>query len=59
MNMLDLLKATLVCGGLAFVIYSFPVVSQISLITLLTLLWLLYARKAFISLRQRSGVKTP
>jgi len=53
MSMFDLAKATVVCGGLAFLIYNFPILSQISLIALLCLLWLLYARKAIASLRRR------
>jgi len=52
MSMLDLAKATVVCGGLAFLIYSFPIVSQVSLIVFLFVLWLLYARKAISSLRE-------
>lgn len=46
MTMLDLAKATLVCGGGSFLIYSFPVLGQIIVIGVLGLLWLLYARKA-------------
>ena len=53
MNMFDLVKATVVCGILAFVIYSFPLVSQIGLITVLAILWLGYARKALVDLRRR------
>lgn len=45
MTTFDLAKATLVCGGGSFLIYSFPVLSQILMITVLGLLWLLYARK--------------
>lgn len=53
MTMLDLIKATLVCGGMAFLIYRFPVVGQIVIIGLLGLLWLGYARKTLASLRRR------
>ena len=52
MNWLDLVKATLICGGLAFLIYSFPVVSQIVIIGLLTVLWLGYAHKTLARLRR-------
>jgi hypothetical protein len=45
MNILDLTKATLVCGGGSFLIYSFPVLGQIIIIGILGLLWLSYARK--------------
>jgi hypothetical protein len=53
MSLLDLVKATLVCGGSSFVIYSFPVVGQVCLISLFSLLWLLYVRKAIENLRRR------
>jgi hypothetical protein len=53
MNMLDLVKATVVCGGVAFLIYSFPVVGQILLIGFLSVLWLMYAYKAVEDLRRR------
>jgi len=46
MNVLDLVKATLVCGSGSLLIYSFPVLGQIITIGVLGLLWLLYARKA-------------
>lgn len=49
----DLIKATLVCGGLAFVFYSFPVVSQAMTIALLTLLWISYAYHTVARLRHR------
>lgn len=39
MTVWDLIKATVVCGGLAFVVYSFPVFSQALVIGLLTLMW--------------------
>ncbi len=45
MSILDLTKATVVCGAVAFLIYSFPVLSQALAIAFLTLLWLCYARK--------------
>ncbi len=53
MNILDLAKATLVCGAVGFLIYSFPVLSQIMVIGFLSLLWLLYARETFARLRHR------
>ena len=53
MNWFDLTKATLFCGGLAFLIYSFPVLGQVVLIAFLTLLWLAYARKTITHLRKR------
>ncbi len=53
MNILDLIKATLFCGGLAFLTYSFPVIGQVVIIAVLTLLWLGYARKTIATLRRR------
>ena len=53
MSIVDLAKATVVCGGAAFLIYSCPVVGQVLVIGFLTLLWLLYAREVIHSLRRR------
>lgn len=50
MGILDLLKATLVCGGGGVLVYSFPSVAQAILIGVLALLWLLYARQTVHSL---------
>lgn len=53
MSILDLSKATVVFGLIAFLIYSFPVVGQVMLISFLSLLWLVYAHKTFVGLRRR------
>jgi hypothetical protein len=53
MTVLDLVKATVVCGSLAFVTYSFPVVGQATVIAFLCLLWLLYLRTTIERLRRR------
>ncbi len=53
MSILDLIKATVVCGAMAFLIYSYPVLGQIVLIGLLSVLWLSYAHKTIASLRRR------
>jgi hypothetical protein len=53
MNVLDLVKATVACGGGAFLIYNFPVLSQVVIIGLLTLLWLSYAHRTLAGLRKR------
>jgi hypothetical protein len=45
MNVLDLGKATLVCGGFAFLIYSYPLLGQVCVIGFLALLWSVYAYK--------------
>lgn len=46
MKLSDLLKATVICGGIAFVVYSVPVVSQAAVIALLGLLWASCAHQA-------------
>jgi len=53
MNILDLTKATVLCGGIAFLIYTFPVVAQAMLIGMLSLLWLAYAHKAIAGLLRK------
>ncbi len=53
MNLLDLIKATVACGLFAFIIYSFPVVSQAVIIGFLSLLWLGYARKTFLGILRK------
>jgi uncharacterized membrane protein YesL len=59
MNVLDLIKATLACGGSAYFIYTFPTIGQVLLIGLLTLLWLSYAMKTIATLRRRSFAFRP
>ena len=53
MSILDLIKATVVCGGVAFLLYSYQRLGQIVLIGLVSLLWLSYAHKTIASLRRR------
>jgi hypothetical protein len=53
MSVLDLTKATVICGVVAFLFYSYPVLSQVLLIAFLSLLWLSYARKTIVALRRR------
>ena len=53
MNLLDLIKATITCGVTAFLIYSFPVLSQIVIIGLLSLLWLSYAHRTLSGILRR------
>ena len=45
MKTLDLIKATVVCGVLAYGVYSVPVISQVVIIGILGLVWLSYAYK--------------
>ena len=53
MSVFDLIKATVVCGVIAFLIYSYPVIGQIVLIGFLSLLWLLYAHRTIAYLRRK------
>jgi hypothetical protein len=53
MNVLDLTKATVICGLVAFLFYSFPILGQILVIAALSLLWLSYARKTLVGFRRR------
>jgi len=53
MNLLDLIKATVTCGGSAFIIYSIPAIGTGLLIGLLTILWLSYAFRTIAKLRRR------
>ena len=53
MTIFDLMKATVVCGAIAFLIYSYPILGQIVLIGFLSLLWLLYAHKTIAHLRRK------
>jgi len=53
MNVLDLIKATIACGLIAFIIYSFPVIGQVIIIGILSLLWLSYAHRTLASIRRR------
>lgn len=54
MSIFDLTKATVICGGVAFLIYTFPLVSQILVISLLSLLWLSYAYRAIMNVRRKA-----
>jgi hypothetical protein len=53
MNLLDLAKATVVCGSAGFLIYSFPILGQIVVLAFLGLLWLVYAHKTIADLWRR------
>jgi len=53
MNILDLTKATLFRGAIAFLIYSYPVLGQFMIIGFLGLLWLLYARQTIANMLRR------
>jgi uncharacterized membrane protein YesL len=53
MNFLYLAKATVVCGGSAFLIYSFPIISQIFILALLALGWFSCAHRTLRHLKER------
>jgi len=53
MRPIDLFKATLFCGIAAYLVYTFPTLSQGIIIALLSLLWLSYLRSTVLRLRQR------
>jgi hypothetical protein len=53
MDVLDLVKATIVCGLAAFLCYTFPALGTGMIIGLLSLVWLSYARKVVIKLKHR------
>jgi len=52
MTIWDFIKATTVCGLLAFLMYSYPTLSQALIITALGLLWAGYAYRTFSNLRR-------
>ncbi len=52
MRILDLAKATIVCGALGYLTYTFPLLGQVLVISILTLLWLFYAQQTVQSLRR-------
>ena len=53
MSFFDLTKATLVCGGVAFLFFSWPVLGQILMIAVCSVLWLSYLRKVVLTYRRR------
>ena len=57
MNLLDLVKATVTCGGISFVVYSFPVVSQAAIIGALAVLWLSYAGKTLQAAQRTRAIR--
>lgn len=49
MNSLDFVKATVTCGIVAYLVYSFPVLGQALIIGFLSLLWLSYLYRTVVS----------
>jgi len=46
MSVIDLFKATIVCGSIGFLVYSFPIIAQVVILGALGLAWFSYAQKA-------------
>ena len=57
MNVFDLIKATIICGLVAFFSFNYPVLGQVLIIGGLTLLWLSYAHKTIKTLRLRHSAR--
>jgi hypothetical protein len=53
MNAVDLVKATLVCGAVAGLVFRYPAIGQVAMIAGLTLIWLSYAYKTIQTRRHR------
>jgi len=53
MKVSDLLKATISCALIAYLVYSYPVVGQVLIISFLSLLWLSYLYRTVLRLRSR------
>ena len=49
----DLIKATVGCGLVAYLVYSYPVLGQVLIIAFLSLLWLSYLHRTIVNLRSR------
>lgn len=57
MSLFELIMATIICGLLAFLVYSFPVLGQIIIIGLLSLLWLSCAHQVLLTVRRREAAR--
>jgi hypothetical protein len=53
MSVYDLVKATVVCGGVAFLFNKFPILGQILMIAVCSVLWLSYLRKVVLNYRRK------
>ena len=53
MSFVDLTKATVVCGGVAFLFFNWPVLGQALMIAVCSVLWLSYLRKVVLAYRRR------
>ncbi|MCL5099451.1 MAG: hypothetical protein M1608_18335 [Candidatus Omnitrophica bacterium] len=57
MNVADLIKATIVFGLIAFLVYTFPILGQVSIIALVGLLWLSCAFQVFTDIRRKGACR--
>ena len=57
MSVFDLIKATVICGLVAFFSFNYPVLGQVLIIGVLSLLWLSYAHKTVRTLRLRHAAR--
>lgn len=53
MNVLDLTKATVICGVVAYLFVNYPILGQIMVVALMSVLWLSYAYKTVASFRRK------
>ena len=53
MTAFDLVKATLLCGSIAYFAFRIPALSQVIIIAILSLLWLSYVHSTVNRLRER------
>lgn len=53
MRPFDLVKATVFCGLLAFLVYNYPALGQAIIIGVLSLLWLSYLYRTVVTARAR------
>jgi hypothetical protein len=53
MSVFDLIKATILCGGIAYLFFTYPVLGQIAAIVTMSVVWLSYLRKTVVVMRRR------
>ena len=53
MNVVDLTKATVICGGVAYLFVNYPILGQVSVAVVMSVLWLSYAYKTVATFRRK------
>lgn len=53
MKLSELIKATVVCGSMAYLVFSYPVIGQVVIIGLLALAWFACAHQTLKSLGRK------